>query len=428
MKWLRFFRRRRADAELQNEIESYLEEEAAENVARGMTPDEARRQARIKLGNAQQVRERLWQQNSIAVVESTWRDLKYAMRTLTRTPGFTATAILVMALGIGANVALFTVVWSLLLKPLPFQDPDRLIAIYENTNDQFSMNGIAPGMYAEWTKRNRSFSSLAMLDTARFNLSTEGGELPEMLNGAVCTANLLPTLGVQPALGRNFTADEDRLGGNRVVLLSWSLWQRRFGGDPAIVNQTIRLDKLPYTVIGVMPQWFAFPNAGTQLWTPIYNNFPAAYMAAVGNHQFEVVGRLKPGVTEEQGRADLSAITQQVHDANLDNPFVSKAANTQPLLTDMVGDVKVRLYILLAASGCVLLIACLNVANLLVARAAAQGAGHSHGPRRRTAPPAARTADGEPAADGRGRRGGPGDGLRTGATAAAYNLSELRPF
>ncbi|MGD0096945.1 MAG: ABC transporter permease [Terracidiphilus sp.] len=372
MSWRRFFSRKRADADLIDEIESYIAEEMAENRMHGMSEDEAKRRARIKFGNPQRVREGLWQQNSFAVVESAWRDLKYALRTLMRTPGFTATAILVMALGIGATVALFTVVWSVLLKPLPFEDPDRLITIYENSNDQFPMNSVAPGMYKEWAKQNRSFSNLAMLGEAQFNLSTEGGELPEMLFGAACTANLLPTLGVQPALGRNFTASEDQPGSNRVVLLSWSLWKRRFGGDPAIMGRMIRLNRLSYRVIGVMPQWFAFPDSTAQLWTPIYNYFPAAYMTAVGNHQFEIIGRLKPGVAEEQARADLSVITRQVHDANLNNPFVSKAANTQPLLNDMVGDVKRRLYALLAASGCVLLIACLNVANLLVARAAAR--------------------------------------------------------
>jgi putative ABC transport system permease protein len=361
-----------ADARLDDELQFHLEQQIAENLAAGMSAEEARYAAMRALGNPALLREQARATWSWTWLELLLRDLRYGVRTLARAPGFAAIAILVIALGIGANVAMFTVVWSVLLKPLPFEDPDRLIVVYENSSDEFPMNSVAPGMYAVWAKQNRSFTRLAMLGEAQFNLSTEGGEMPEMLYGVACTANLLPTLGVQPALGRNFTEAEDQPGSNRVVLLSWSLWKRRFGGDPAIVSRTIRLNKLHYTVIGVMPRWFAFPDAGTQLWTPVYSYFPAAYMTEVGNHQFEIIGRLKPGVTEEQGRGDLSVITHQVHDANLNNPFVSRAANTQPLLKHMVGDMKRPLYVLLAAAGCVLLIACLNVANLLVARAAAR--------------------------------------------------------
>ncbi|MGP8187653.1 MAG: ABC transporter permease [Terracidiphilus sp.] len=299
-----------------------------------------------------------------------WFDIRIALRQLSRTPGFALMVVGVMALGIGANVALFTVVRSVLLKPLPFQDPDRLTAVYENSSKAFPFNSVAPGMYAEWVRQNRSFSSLAMLGEAEFNLSADSGELPEQLHGVAMTANLLPALGVEPALGRNFTADEDRWAGNRVVLLSWSLWQRRFGGDRGIVGRTIRLNKQPFTVIGVMPKWFACPDAASQLWTPIYDYFPAKYMTAVDMHQFNVVGRLRPGVSQAQGLADLSAITLGVHNAHLNDPFVSPAANIKPLMEDMVGDIRTPLSVLLAATGCVLLIACLNVANLLVARAA----------------------------------------------------------
>jgi putative ABC transport system permease protein len=296
-------------------------------------------------------------------------DLRYAFRQLRRTPGFALTVVAVMALGIGANVALFTVVRSVLLKPLPFRDPVRLMAIYENSSEAWPFNVVAPGMYTEWVRQNRSFSSLAMSGETEFNLSTEDGELPEMLHGAAFTANLLPTLGVEPALGRNFTSAEDQPSGNHVVLVSWSLWKRRFGGDPSLVNRTIRLNKQPCTVIGVMPEWFAFPDAATEVWTPIYNDYPAQRMTAVDTHQFNVVGRLRPGVSQAQGLADLSAITRSVHDNHLDDPFVSKAANIKPLMEDMVGDVRRPLWVLLAATGCVLLIACLNVANLLLARA-----------------------------------------------------------
>jgi len=297
--------------------------------------------------------------------------LRYALRQLRHSPGFTLMIVAVMALGIGACVALFTVVHSVLLKPLPFAEPGRLLAIYEHSGDSIPFNSVAPGMYAEWTRQNRSFSSLAMLGEAEFNLSSDGGELPEMLHGMAFSANMLPTLGVAPALGRNFTASEDQPG-NRVAILSWSLWQRRFAGDPGIVNRTIRLNKQPYTVVGVMPKWFAYPDAATQLWTPINNYFPAAMMTGVGMHQFNVVGRLNSGVSQAQGLADLSAITLRVHNAHLDNPLVSGAANIKPLLEDLVGDVRKSLYVLLAATCCVLLIACLNVANLLVARAAAR--------------------------------------------------------
>jgi putative ABC transport system permease protein len=209
-----------------------------------------------------------------------------------------------------------------------------------------------------------------LYNDSQFNLSGAGGQLPEMAHGAACTWNLMSTLGVQPALGRNFTADEDQPSANRTVVLSWGLWKRRFGGNPAIVNQTVSLNSLPYTVVGVMPAWFVYPDAQTQLWTPIYRYMPASRMEPIDSHNFSVLGRLNPGVTAEQGRADLSVIVRRLHDQHLDNPFISKSANIRLLLDSLVGDVKNSLYVLLAATGCVLLIACLNVSNLLVARAA----------------------------------------------------------
>jgi predicted permease len=373
MGWLRFFRRNHLDAELQEEINAYLEEEAAENMARGIPPDEARRQARIKLGNCQRVRETVWKQNTVTMIDNLWRDLRYATRTLARTPAFATISIVVMALGIGANVALFTVVRGVLLKPLPFKEPNRLVKLYEQSADgRFPYSSVAGGVFAEWSKQNRSFSGLALVGEAEFNLSGSGGQLPEKLHGASCTWDLLPLLGVQPVLGRNFTEAEDQHSANGTVLLSWSLWQRRFGGDPAVVDQTIHLDGRPYTIIGVLPASFAFPDVSTQLWTPVYNYVPVEEMSSLGANGFQALGRLMPGFTAAKGIADLSVITRRLHDQHPDNPFVRKAANIRPLLDDVVGDVKRPLYILLAAAGCVLLIACLNVANLLVARAAAR--------------------------------------------------------
>ncbi len=378
MNWIRFFRRKRADAELQQEIDGYLAEEVAENIARGIPPTEAQRHARIKLGNRQRIREDLWQQNTIRAIDSLWRDLRYTARTLRRTPMFSVIAVLVMTLGIGASVALFTVVRGVLLKPLPFKDPDRLLMVYERgiggDLQQPPFNIVSGAMYGEWRKQNHSFSDLALVGFDESNLSSGGGQLPEKVHSAKCTWNLLRSLGVKPALGRDFTASDDEPSANGTVLLSWSLWNRRFGGDRAILNQTIHLDGSAHTVIGVLPEWFAFPSASTQLWIPVYHEDPPnkPTMTSLGNHSFRVIGRLREGMTPAQGIADLSLITKHVHDQHLDNAFVGMAANARPLLDDMVGDFRRPLLVLLAAACCVLLIACLNIANLLVARSAAR--------------------------------------------------------
>ena len=376
MSWFRFFRRKRADAELQQEIDVYLAEEAAENIARGMPPTEAERQARIKLGNRQRIREDLWQQNTLGVVDSLWRELKYAARTLRRTPGFSIIAILVMALGIGTSVALFTVVRGVLLKPLPFTAPDRLLMLYERGEGgdirSNLFNVVSGALYAEWRKENRSFLDLALIGYDESNLTSDGGQLPEKVQSGRCTWNLLRTLGVKPALGRDFAASDDLPAANGTVVLSWSLWKRRFAGDPAILNQTLHLNGNPYTVIGVLPAWFALSGPPNQLWTPVYHDNPGNELTELGNHSFHVVGRLRDGIDPSQAIADLSLITRRVHDEHLDNPYIGIAANARPLIDDMVGNFKTPLLVLLAAAGCVLLIACLNVANLLVARAAAR--------------------------------------------------------
>jgi predicted permease len=306
--------------------------------------------------------------------EDLLRDLRYLLRTLRLSPGFTLAVILVMALGIGANTALFTIVRSVLLKPLPFKDSERLLRLYEySQDDKFPYNVVAGGVFAEWKKQNQGFSDLALVSSwPRYSLAGAGGQLPEEVHGALCSWDLFQTLGVQPALGRVFDASEDRASANGTVVLSWGLWKRRFGGDPGIINQTLRLNEKPYTIVGVMPAWFAYPEQGVQLWTPIYHEEEQETLQALDSHNFLAVGRLKPGVKESEARAELSIIVRRLHEAHLDNPFISKAANSRPLLEDMVGDVKGPLYMLLAATTCVLLIGCLNIAGLLVARRAAR--------------------------------------------------------
>jgi predicted permease len=367
------FLRGRAGDQLHDELQYHLERQIAENIAAGMSPEEARLAALRIFGNPTALRDQTRETWSWQWLELLLRDLRYAGRTLARTPGFSVLAILVMGLGIGANVALFTVVRSVLLKPLPFKDPDRLVRLYEQSSDgKFPFNDSAAGVFAEWKKQARSFSDLAFGGYVGYNLSGNGGQLPETVRAAVFTWNMLLTLGVQPALGRNFTADDDRPEANATVILSWGLWKRRFGGSPSILNQTVLLNTKPYTVIGVMPAWFAFPDQRVQLWTPVYHENTPDLMRVLADHEFTSVGRLKPGVTQTQAVAELSVITRALHNQHLDDPFVSKDANIRPLLESIVGDLKTPLYILFAATSCVLLIACLNVANLLVARSAAR--------------------------------------------------------
>ncbi|MGB8097040.1 MAG: ABC transporter permease, partial [Terracidiphilus sp.] len=375
MRMRMLFTRRRAAAQLNDELAFHLERQIAENRAAGMSPEQARTAALRLFGNPAVLRDQARATWSWSGVESLLRDLRYSARTLGRTPGFTLVAILVMALGIGANVALFTVVRGVLLRPLPFHDPNRLLMLYETgmkENDPPSYNVVAPGIFAEWKAHNHSFENLAIEQDGDFGLSGSGGELPERLHGAETSWNLFSTLGVHPALGRDFTAADDTPAANATVILSWSLFKRRFGSNPAILNQTIRLDARPYTVVGVMPAWFAFPDATTQLWTPVYHYMPAKMMIPYDFHMFWVIGRLKPGVTETEARADLSVISRQIHNAHPENPFIDRRANSRPLLEHLVGDIQRPLYVLLAATLCVLLIACMNVANLLIARAAAR--------------------------------------------------------
>jgi len=381
MRWLQklimsfqmLFRRGKEGARLTDELQFHLEQQIAENVAAGMSEEDARHTAMRSFGNPTALRDEtrsIWSWNWL---ESLFRDARIAARTLLRTPSFAVVATLVMALGIGANVALFTIVRSVLLKPLPFKDPDQLLRLYEHsTFGGFPYNQSAGGVYAEWKKQSKSFSDLALFGYAGYNLSGSGGQLPENVRAATFSHDFLPTLGIQPAIGRNFTAADDQPSANATVILSWGLWKRRFGGNPAILGQTILLAAKPYTVIGVMPAWFALPNQAVQLWTPTYHEAEADTIQAIDDHEFMVIGRLKPGVTQTQAVTELSVITRRIHDEHRGQPFVSDGANARPLLEAIVGDLKRPLYVLLAATGCVLLIACLNVANLLVARSAAR--------------------------------------------------------
>jgi len=376
MSWRKFFGRKRADADLVEEIESYIAEETAENKARGMSEQEAMRRARIKFGNPSAVRESLWRQNTIPLFDNVVRDLRYALRTLRRTPGFTLIAIGVMALCIGATTSLFTVVRSVLLKPLPFRDPDRLVMVYEHFRDpsinaqQFNYNPVAPGDFYDWRAQTHGFEDMAVLRYSNATLTGERGELPEQVSARGGSWNLFPLLGVDAAIGRTFTESEDRPDGN-AVMLTWSLFERRFGGDRSIVGKQIHLDGKPHTVVGILPSWFNYPDVKVQLWIPYQSGMPPVVLQHHDFHFSTVVGRLRSGVSLESALSQVSAVQYRLHLANQNAPVAEDVAS-RTLSDDLAQNVKKPLTVLLCAVGCMLLIGCLNVANLLVARSAAR--------------------------------------------------------
>ncbi len=376
MSWLRFFRRRRADAELREEIDAYLAEETDENIARGMKPGEARRLAKIKLGNPQSVRETLWQQNTVSLVDTLGRDLKYAVRTLARTPGFSLIAITVMALCIGATTSLFTVVRSVLLRPLPFRDPGRLVMLYEHFRDPsmnaqgFNYNTVAAADFYDWRTQTHGFEDMAAWRWWQFNLTGERGELPELVSARGGSWNLFPLLGVQAAIGRTFLESEDRSDGN-AVLLTWSLFERRFGGDPSIVGRQIHLDGRLYTVVGVLPQWFTYPSANVQVWVTFASGVHPSVLQRHDFHFSHVVARLRPDVSLASALGQVGAVQYRLHVQNLHAPVAEDVAS-RTINDDLARDVKKPLQLVMCAVACLLLIGCLNVANLLVARGAAR--------------------------------------------------------
>ena len=291
-------------------------------------------------------------------------DLRYAIRTLLKSPGFTTVAVLALALGIGATSAIFTVVNGVLLRPLDYDDPDRLVVLRETKLPQFPRFSISPGNFESWRTGSTSFDRIAAYSIQFLNLTGRGD--PEQLRGATATAGLFEMLGVQPALGRDFTPEEDQPGQDAVVILSHGLWQRRFGGDPALLGQALTLNGRVRTVIGMMPAGFEFPQAGTALWVP--RALTPEQRDRHGSHYLSAAARLKDGVSLEQARTELRAIA-----ARLEEEFPESNAGwsviVTPMLENLVSGSRPALLVLLGAVGLVLLIACANVANLLLARA-----------------------------------------------------------
>src|SRR5262245_1897686 len=296
--------------------------------------------------------------------------LRYAVRQLIKSPGFTATAVLGLALGIGANVALFSVVNSVFLRPLAYQEPDRLVRLSStNTAQNLIRVGFSYPRFLEVQERQDVFSDLALSTFNAFTLTGRGD--PEQVIGLQASAALLPTLGLQPQSGRNFSAAEDRPGGEPVVLVSQRFLARHLSGESAPLGQAINLDGRPYTIIGILPEAAAsFPLNQVEVWIPRPAEVPFLVPSQLngGGFFFQTIARLKPGVSLDQAREEMKVIAagyRQSHAANVDAPSEIEVV---PLLDDAVGQQRQSYLMLFGAVGCVLLIACANIANLLLAR------------------------------------------------------------
>ncbi|PYT95189.1 MAG: hypothetical protein DMG38_27975 [Acidobacteria bacterium] len=365
-----FFRRAQLDRDLDAEISTHLQLAIEENLQRGLSYDEARRRALLRFGGPQQTKEQHREARALPFLDTLLQDLRFAFRMLRKSPGFTAVAVLTLALGIGANTSIFSVVYAVLLKALPYPRPDRLVMVYENVSlpsYQNSRNEVTPGNFSDWSSQNTVFENMAAYRNRSFNLSGTGK--PLRVEGELVSANFFTTLQVVPTLGRGFSKTEDSPGASHVVVMSDGLWKSRFGSDPQILGQKLLLDGEGYAVIGIAPPGFHFPDLDDQLWVPLA--LSPAERENRGSHNLEVFARLKPDVTLQQAQAKMSVIAKHLTEL-YPNSKAGQTVRLVPLQEDLAGPVRHTIFVLWGAVGLVLLIVCANLANLLLARASAR--------------------------------------------------------
>ena len=356
-------RRGQFDADLQEEMRLHRELREQEQVDSGVSAEEAHYTVQRHFGNELALREEsrdMWGWNWL---ETFLQDVRYGLRQLRRNPGFTAVAIMTLGLGIGANTAIFSVVNSVLLQPLPFRDPERLVDLRETE--------VAPGDYPlsgpdylDWQAQNHTLEAVSLYSWTH-TMSLSGVGEPEPAAAVPTQANFFDVIGVRPLLGRGFALGEDAAGKNRVAVLSYGFWQRRFAADPHAIGKEIELNGEAYTVVGVMPSWFNYPRV-PDLWMPL--DMSPKELGMRGSHSWRAVGRIKPGVTLAQARAELLTISERLEKEYSDSNHKVHALLI-PLQETLVGDSRTPLLVLFGAVTLVLLVACANVANLLLARA-----------------------------------------------------------
>lgn len=374
--WIRLralLRRNSVEHELDEELRFHLDQQVAKLAQSGLPIGEARRQAQIIIGGTEQIKEECRDARGVRLFETLLQDVRYALKTLRRSPGFATVAMLTLALGIGINAVLFTIVHHVLLSPLAFPEPERLVSLWErNVIDETNYNVVSGGIFADWQQHATSFEQMAAIGEDSANLSGDGGALPESVGTRQCSFDLFSMLGVQPVAGRLFAEEDDRPGANATTVLTYGLWKRRYAAGPGIVGKTVLLDSKPYTVIGVLPAWFDYPDTRVQLWVPVRHEVSAEDMRSRSNHRFLVTARLKRGVGIAQARSELDTVQRRIH-KEFPDELIGKGANVVSLSDNLVRHVKPSLYALMGAVVCVLLIACLNVASLFVARVTTRG-------------------------------------------------------
>jgi putative ABC transport system permease protein len=365
--WNAVAHRARLDRDLDDELADYVERRTAEHVNRGLTPEDARRTALIEVGGVDQVKESVKDVRAGATLDQVRQDLAHALRMLRKNSGFTAVAVTTLALGIGANTAIFSVVDTVVFRPLPYRDPARLVKIH-GSRSAAPVDDMSLADLLDIRRQNTVFERVAADDGSDFAVTHENG-LHESVLGGLVTVDWLTTLGVQPILGRGFLPEESQPGRDRVMVLSHSYWRRRFASDPHVVGKKLAIDRSPFTVIGVLP-----PNVLRYSADFLRPLVPAEYPQGRGERDLDVFARLKPGVTQEQARADLEAIARRLE---RDYPETNKGFGfrVRPLgkyYASIQRKARQGLLLMLAAVSLVLLIACANVANLLLTRAVAR--------------------------------------------------------
>ncbi|MGH9343385.1 MAG: ADOP family duplicated permease, partial [Terriglobia bacterium] len=355
--------RRELDKEFQQELDAHLEMLTEENIRQGLPVEEARRAARLRLGGTMQLQETHRELYGLPWLETLFQDLRYGLRQLRRDPGFTAIAVITLALGIGANTAIFSVVNAVLIRPLPFRSPDRLVQLWETEAAPGTYPFAGPD-YLDWQAQNHTLAG-SSLYTWQQSVNASGAGEPEQVSVVRTQANFFRVLGVEPLLGRAFIAGEDQAGQDRVAILSFDFWQRHFGGRRDALGKTLELNFEKYTVVGVMPASFRLVGEAN-IWVP--QDMTPQGLGMRGSHNYLAIGRLKPGVTLAQARAELETIAKRL-ERQYPKSNDNVGAAVIPLKEELVGNSRPELLIMLGVVGLVLLIACANVANLLQARA-----------------------------------------------------------